>query len=358
MAFKVQTNLDLNGFNLENFCIQPYTNVDSLSKTLARKVFVDGNENAEFYLREAIYDGSKWKATAYMEDIAAITDGETGLGARVSALEEMLGLEDVTDVIDTWEDVKNFFEGISEELDLMTMLNGKLDKTGGTITIDTINSLEIKRNGELSAILFSNTNGTLGYLGVNEEHNPIFASSVDGVSYVLLHKNNYADLIGNTYLKTTGGTIDGTLTIGGALTTSGLATFNGGAYIPTGQTIRFGDATNGYVTAEYDSEAKALKFNGNIYATGTVSSSGHEDEEGEGESGVTVKSFDVPIGSTSIDCAHGLNTSNVIVQVYEIDGNDGSLNLILTDVNIATHANVVVHFGRATTVNHVVHIIG
>lgn len=50
---------------------------------------------------------------------------------------------------------------------------------------------------------------------------------------------------------------------------AGHITFAAGLTIPTGQMLRFGDS-NGAVTAEYDADNKALKFSGNIYATGEV----------------------------------------------------------------------------------------
>ena len=127
-AFKIQTDLDLSGFNLLNFCIQSYTDLENVPNLgLGRKLFFTGNSTDEKNLREVIWNGVEWKAAVYLDDIEALTNGEGSLGTRVKALEDMLGLQDVTDVIDTWNDVKAFFANVDEGLNLMTMLGGKAE---------------------------------------------------------------------------------------------------------------------------------------------------------------------------------------------------------------------------------------
>ena len=99
---KIQGILDLSGFELQNFCIQNYTdkaNVANLGR--GRKFFFTGNSTDQDYHRELIYDGSSWRATAYLDDIDKITNGEGSLGTRVKALEDMLNV-DSAEVVDVF----------------------------------------------------------------------------------------------------------------------------------------------------------------------------------------------------------------------------------------------------------------
>lgn len=121
----LQNTLDLSTFEIVRFRIWNQTsNPDDYG--VGTKYF-NTNSGHEGYNRENIYTATGWRRTAYMDDIEALTNGEGSLGTRVKALEDMLGLQDVTDVIDTWNDVKEFFANVDEGLTLMTMLNSKVD---------------------------------------------------------------------------------------------------------------------------------------------------------------------------------------------------------------------------------------
>ena len=121
----LQNTLDLSTFEIVRFRIWNQTsNPDDYG--VGTKYF-NTNSGHEGYNRENIYTATGWRRTAYMDDIEALTNGEGSLGTRVKALEDMLGLEDVTDVIDTWNDVKEFFANVDEGLNLMTMLDGKAE---------------------------------------------------------------------------------------------------------------------------------------------------------------------------------------------------------------------------------------
>ena len=215
-AFKIQTDLDLSGFNLLNFCIQSYTDLANVPNLgLGRKLFFTGNSTDKKNLREVIWDGDKWKAAVYLDDIEALTNGEGSLGTRVKALEDMLGLQDVTDVIDTWNDVKEFFANVDEGLNLMTMLDGKAEWSTnipadsfkcigyGTLGTDWI------YNGP--ALSFGANSTYYAQLQINFQADQIVfrRHTTEGFSnwVSILHKNNFESIIGDTYLKTTGGTI-------------------------------------------------------------------------------------------------------------------------------------------------------
>ena len=76
-----------------------------------------------------------------------------------------------------------------------------LKLTGGTITTDNAWALAIKRNSDsASFICFTNTSGTLGYLGVATDFTPRYMDA-GGNSHILLHANNF-----NSYAPTLTGT--------------------------------------------------------------------------------------------------------------------------------------------------------
>ena len=88
-----------------------------------------------------------------------------------------------------------------------TLDNAYLKLSGGTIA-GGIGALNIKRNADSSGsfIAYSNNTWTLGYLGVNSSFEPSFTK--DGSAYhTLLHEGNYESIVGNKFLKLTGGTI-------------------------------------------------------------------------------------------------------------------------------------------------------
>ena len=139
-------------------------------------------------------------------------------------------------------------------------------------------------------------------------------------------------------------------------------TFYGGALIPTGQKLTIGDANGDHATIEYDNIAKAIKVDGNLYATGTLASGGKANEgTGTGSGSANVRDFELPAdGKNTYDCDHLLKSKNVIVQVFEkvIQNYIEVWEMIVADVTIVTEDRVTVTFGRPTTRVHKVHIIG
>lgn len=188
---KIQGILDLSGFELQNFCIQNYTDKENVANIArGRKFFFTGNSTDQDYNREVIWDGSKWRAAAYLDDIEALTNGEGSLGTRVKALEDMLNVDDANDVINTWAEIQAFLDQVQEGTDLMTMLDGKLDKTGGTLNLSDINSFTLNRTGDgMAAIHFYSNKTDVGYLGVREDGKPLYMNS-GGTTFFLIHSGN------------------------------------------------------------------------------------------------------------------------------------------------------------------------
>ncbi len=91
---------------------------------------------------------------------------------------------------------------------MQTALNGKLDKSGGTIESSTFGALSIKRTqaGYTSSIKYENGNGVLGYLGlasIDGDFKHAFGSDPSKI-YTMLDSNNYKSIIGNSTSEKSG----------------------------------------------------------------------------------------------------------------------------------------------------------
>ena len=247
MSMKIKTALDMQGNGIENFLIQGVSAIEGLSdKSLGRKILYTGTNTDRNY-REMIYIGNSiggdgWRTTAYMSDVDELrglitalesaTDEEiealkgraTTLEGRVDTIDNMLNVENSQTVVDTWEEVKKFLASVSEETDLITLLNGKanagIESGKGYVALPYANNKQ--------AFIFYN--GGFEWSLTNEGWTG---------SHKILHQGNYVDLIGDTYLKTTGGTIDGdilvknNLSVNGKIKESGLMEFHhtDGSYV-------------------------------------------------------------------------------------------------------------------------------
>lgn len=128
---------------------------------------------------------------------------------------------------------------------------------------------------------------------------------------------------------------------------------NAGLTIPTGQTLKIGDAT-----LSWDSTANALKINKDFYSDGQVSSGGVAEEGTGGAVGggsLDRVVFTIPAQTTSFTCEHNLGTREISVTIYE-EGND--YQQVLADVYLDSTNIARVVFGSATDVAHKVVIIG
>lgn len=169
-------------------------------------LFVNGNENSELANRLVIHNGTGWKGFAYLDDLTTFKDED--FNALKEKVELLSGDVDTDAIINNMKDVEAFLEGFTESQTLMDLLNSKMDKTGGTITVRSLDGFEIKRtSGTLPFIKFSNDTGVLGYLGFSAEGNPSYYDALQQNSYKLIHKGNALDELKGTFLPLTGGTI-------------------------------------------------------------------------------------------------------------------------------------------------------
>ena len=216
---KIKDNLDLQGYLLQNFCVDNYDSLDSISnKGDGRMVFLTGNSTDAKYRHVNVWDGTNFKALAYLEDVA-MNDDFIALQEKVDSIDEMLNLESSQTVIDTWEEVKAFLDSVPEGLELMGLLNGKLDKTGGTIG-DGKSDIPLSVNGIGANVAIAlQANGVVkGYVNWNQTWG---TQLVDGVNtnYRLGIKPDgtpyYSNSASSSYaiLTSAGGTIDGILTL-------------------------------------------------------------------------------------------------------------------------------------------------
>lgn len=136
-----------------------------------------------------LYDGSTFRPLAYMDDVAD--------NAAFKALQDKVALlagdVDTDAIINNMKEVSAFLAGFSEDESLMDVLNGKLDKTGGTIDGGTYAPLTIKGDAISAAIGFkrgSEANGYLIYAGGSK-----WMVSDEGWNngYSLIHSGNYSD---------------------------------------------------------------------------------------------------------------------------------------------------------------------
>lgn len=222
------------------------------------------------------------------------------------------------------------------------LVGGAIDN--GSTGLQVVGGAHIQGDiaNHLSNILTTGT-GTWakGYYAVNSS-----GSRLGGFGF-LVGENSYLSylflgLYGNEWLK-----INAYESIFGVSTK-----FNAGALIPTGQTLKIGDAT-----LSWDATNNALKVDKNFYSTEEVSAGGIGSGTTSGGGGGTnnTKAFDIPIGTESMTFAHNLGTKDVIVAIYEISD---SYQQILADVIINNISEVTIMFGEATEVAHRVVIMG
>lgn len=128
MGMKLKSGADLCGFQLTNFCVQGEASAPS-DAALGRKYFHtnatdDVATGISLLNRERIYLGEgAWRATAYLDDIAAINE----------KLNLITGDTDTDTLINNLKDLEEFLKDFSETDKLKSLLDGKLDKSGGTI---------------------------------------------------------------------------------------------------------------------------------------------------------------------------------------------------------------------------------
>lgn len=188
-------SIHLDGFQILDFCIENAISLESLSdRNLGRKVFLTGNDTNEGYLRENVWDGSKWRAAAYLDDLTSFKDED--FNKLKEKVDTLIGDGvDMDGIIESWKEVEAFLKGISDTKDLVTLLDGKLNKTGGTISNDQwANQLILNHNtsGEPAGLRFHSNDELMGIIYVNYQHRLMFHNGTIP-NLEVLHSGNAGD---------------------------------------------------------------------------------------------------------------------------------------------------------------------
>lgn len=122
---KFLNNIDMVGNELQNVVLQPLAGAPASQVKIGRKYFdsADG--------REKIYNGTKWKVSAYLEDLANLTpEGFEQLGEDVEqlrsdfdALNKALTEDDTQGIINTWNEIQSLVSKLPEGSDLSVLLS-------------------------------------------------------------------------------------------------------------------------------------------------------------------------------------------------------------------------------------------
>ena len=188
---KIKDFLDLGGNPLHNFCIGTYTDLENANRGTGRTLFYTGND-VDRKDHVIVFDGSTFKALAYVDDVA----NNEEFKALQDDVKLLKGDVDTDAIISNMKEVSAFLAGFAEDAKLMDVLNGKLDKKGGTIEgpTGTYTPLFVKTTDSESWIGFTDKVGTY-YIGTRQ-----------GVPSV------YKEGVGHhAILTSAGGTIDGSL---------------------------------------------------------------------------------------------------------------------------------------------------
>lgn len=204
MAFKIKDNLDLYGNQLLNFALQSDSGFPQ-SPQVGHMFNYTGTGVMANHAVMCVDETTKaFKALAFVDEIAT--------NAEFVELKEKVDLligddVDMDGIIESWKEVEAFLAGMKDTENLMDMLNGKLDKSGGTIVGNGAFPFRINYLGSSSytAIPFYK-NGTMwGALGMKNDE-PIFINAANDTIHTLIHSGNIgeykagsADVIAKTY---------------------------------------------------------------------------------------------------------------------------------------------------------------
>lgn len=196
MGMKLKSGADLCGFELSRFCVQNDVAIPDAPAS-GRKYFHTGTGMEGKYSllgRERIYTGTAWRSAAYVDDLANL---DLATNADYLALKEKVDLlsgeVDTDAIINNMKEVTAFLSGFAEDANLMTMLNNKLDKTGGEITGSAAGLFAINRTSGNPLIQYKANGTTVGFLGFDTEYNPVYVNPVGFGTYKLLHSGNVGE---------------------------------------------------------------------------------------------------------------------------------------------------------------------
>ena len=225
MGMKLKSGADLCGFQLTNFCVQGEASAPS-DAALGRKYFHtnatdDVATGISLLHRERIYLGEgAWRATAYLDDIAAIQ----------TKLDMILGDVDLDGVIENMNEVIKFLEDNKDTENLMTLLDDKLSKSKGGIMTGEL-CVQSDSTDASAYIAFKRGTDAKAYLLYSGGDDFNFYSEGWGKKYTFIHSGN----IGGQKVASANKLISGTTN---TLTASGttLVDANGYQIYDTGST--------------------------------------------------------------------------------------------------------------------------
>lgn len=340
---KFLNNIDMVGNELQNVVLQPLAGAPASQVKIGRKYFdsADG--------REKIYNGTKWKVSAYLEDLENLTpEGFEQLGedfeqlrSDFDALNKALTEDDTQGIINTWNEIQSLVSKLPEGSDLSVLLsniNASVDQlinsspyVLGFSAYDVIDAIEDKRDfvAPIEGLVDALNSGRTLYI---KEHSTL--TSLIPVGYTL----------DGTEILTIEFTFRRILYSVDINTSDGEATpmqVDPSISVTTNYT-----ATNGIEIATITANGKQKK----IYSPDPAKDT------------KTVKKYRGSIrgdGSTSrFTVSHGLNQPYVQVSIFE--ESDYGFSQIFADVEIITNVTIWVSFATppANGVTYQVLVIG
>ena len=227
---KIKDNLNLNGYILQNFCIDNYDSLDGINdKNKGRAVFLTGNDTNAGYGHVNVYDGTSFKALAYVDDVA---NNEEFLAVKRKVDAFFDGGVDADNVLENLAEVQKFLDNYSGATSLSQILDTKLDKSGGEISSNNVTPLKIKTStvSNLLSFVANNVEKTvIGYYASSSRGSE-FRNVVSG-AYIGITDDGTPHYNGNTLLHSgnigeykAGGLAHSNGTIGAILNSSGNVT--------------------------------------------------------------------------------------------------------------------------------------
>lgn len=201
---KIKDNLNLNGYILQNFCIDNYDSLDGINdKGTGRAVFLTGNSTNAGYGHVNVYDGTSFKALAYVDDVA---NNEEFLAVKRKVDAFFDGGVDADNVLENLAEVQKFLDNYSGATSLSQILDTKFDKAGGTIESSAVSPLCIDTtHASANYITFLSSGTAKSYVGWNLNLG-VFLQNENGDQFHIINGN--AKLNDKTLLTSAGGTIE------------------------------------------------------------------------------------------------------------------------------------------------------
>ena len=296
------SNVNLNGNELQKVVLQPLGTAPSTLAKVGGKFFNSSEK------RESVHDGTKWRLTAYIDDLETLTQDNAELAGVVEqlrkdfdALNKALTEDDTQNIINTWNEIVELVNGLPEGSDLAQL-------------IAEINSDVQELQTEVENI--KNAATKVEYTAVITEGKQIGTLTIDGQGKTIFAPDTYAweDITGKTSAK--------------LITVLGFTPFNAADFTKENikQTLGIADwalSANPPSATTIGATRKVVKeLNNTTDATQSIN--------------------------------HGLGAQDVIVQVFD----PTNFEQVLVDVTLSDANNVTLKFAAAPGKKYKVVIIG